>query len=61
MTQTNLLTMNEVAKRLRTTRNTIYRLLKTDPEFRTLKVGMRRFMREEQLETYIRARESAEA
>jgi predicted DNA-binding transcriptional regulator AlpA len=61
MTRTHLLTMPEVRERLRIGHGSLYRLLKTDPDFKTLKVGGRRYMREEALEKYLRAREAAEA
>lgn len=61
MTRTQLLAMKEVKERLRVGQGTLYRLVKGDPDFKTIRIGGRRFMSENTLETWIRARESAEA
>ena len=61
MTSTQLLAMKEVKQRLRVGQGTLYRLVKSDPDFKTIRIGGRRFMSEATLETWIRSRESAEA
>lgn len=58
---TQLLAMKEVKQRLRVGQGTLYRLVKGDPDFKTVRIGGRRFMVEATLETWIRSRESAEA
>ena len=61
MTRTQLLAMKEVKQILRVGQGTLYRLVKGDPDFKTIRIGGRRFMSESTLEAWIRSRESAEA
>lgn len=52
-----LLNLKEVQDRLRLSRMTVRKLINEDPDFRTVKIGKRRFMSEEQLDRYLRAKE----
>lgn len=56
---TQLLTLNEVKERLRVGKTTLKRLINEDPDFITIKMGHRRLMREEALEKFLKAKESA--
>lgn len=55
------LTMQDVAKRLDVTLPTIYRLINTDPDFKTFKVGRMRRMREDAFDSWIRNQEQKAA
>lgn len=52
-----LLTLEEVQERLRLSRPTVRKLINTDPDFRTVKLGKRRLMTEEALHEYVLSKE----
>lgn len=56
-----LLSMEEVRKTLGIGHGTVWRLMDTDPDFKTLKIGGRRMMRRETLDQYLEIRERREA
>ena len=55
-----LMSIEEARKVLGIGQGTIYRLMDSDPDFRTLKVGGRRMVRRKALEEYIQLREKRE-
>ena len=55
-----LMSIDEARKVLGIGRGTIYRLMESDPDFRTLKVGGRRVVRRQALEEYIALQEKRE-
>jgi excisionase family DNA binding protein len=52
-----LLTIPEVQERLRLSKQTVRRLINTDPGFRTVKLGKRRLMTEEALREFVQSKE----
>jgi len=54
-----LLTMEEVAERLRVGRRTMRYLIDRDPDFVTCKLGHRRLMTPRALDAFVRAKEHA--
>jgi excisionase family DNA binding protein len=52
-----LLTIPEVQERLRLSKQTVRRLINTDPAFRTVKLGKRRLMTQEALAEYVLSKE----
>ena len=54
---TRLLTLSEVADRLRVSRSTLRALINEDPTFRTVKLKRKRLMSEAALSEYIESKE----
>ena len=53
-----ILTRDEVMKRLRIGRTAFQRLVHEDPDFKTVKMGHRRVMRESALQRFLEAKEN---
>lgn len=51
-----LMTMQEVQERLNVGRTTVKRLIREDPDFRTLKIGKRRMMTPPAFEAFLIAK-----
>ena len=51
-----LMTMQEVQERLNVGRTTVKRLIREDPDFRTLRIGKRRMMAPRAFEAFLSAK-----
>lgn len=59
--ETRLYSMKEVRARIGVSKNTLEGILRSDPDFKTIRIGRRRLMSDSALRTWIQAQEAKTA